>query len=297
MSNARSHILSLILKQFKSRASFDENGIDAYRSVLENNRLFFRLGSSVSVEKFTIDHIESTWITPKSKTGSRIIMYTHGGGYVAGSINSHLDLASRICMETGSKVLLFNYRLAPEHPFPEGLHDVQTVYHWVMANFKGTHRICLAGDSAGGGLTLALLAGLLKEKSTLPECIALVSPWLDLECKNPTYETCRDKDPMIDPDDLKYVARLYTDQPLSDPMISPINNSFKGLPPILIQAGDNEVLKDDSRILARKLEADCVNVQLEIWEDMFHVWHYFARVLPEGVRAIQQMADFIKSHA
>lgn len=301
MSNARSRILSLILKQFKSRASFDEQGINAYRAVLENNAVFFRLGSRVSVEKFSIGHIDAAWIIPQNSepakgSPERLIMYTHGGGYIAGSINSHLDLVSRISLATGFRVLLFNYRLAPEYPFPQGLQDVRAVYAWIMENYGDNHRISLAGDSAGGGLTLALLAGLLKEGLPLPACTALISPWLDLECKNRSHETCREKDPMISPDDLKIVARLYTDKPLFDPMISPINNDFKGLSPVLIQVGDNEVLKDDSRNLAQKLESDGVNVHLELWEEMFHVWHYFARVLPQGDQAIEQLAGFISSY-
>ncbi len=296
MIRTRSHILTLIFRYLKNRATFDATGIDQYRAVLEKNAGVLNLDSRVWAEKFSIKHIDACWFYPKNTQPDRIIMLTHGGGYIAGSIKSHTDLASRICRHTQSKVLLFNYRLAPEHPFPKGLDDVKTVYDWISKNHGHTHKICLAGDSAGGGLTLALLAGLLKNKAPLPACSVLISPWIDLECKNASHETHREKDPMFNPDDLKLVARLYTDKPLSDPFVSPINNNFKGLSPTLIQAGDNEVLRDDSKLLAEKLKTAGVDVQLEIWDHMFHVWHYFARYIPEGKEAIIQLSEFIKQH-
>ena len=223
-------------------------------------------------------------------------MFT-GGGYIAGSMVSHRDLASRIAMASNAKCLIFNYRLAPEHPFPEGLEDVKKVYQWLSDTFQSSQKISLVADSAGAGLALALLSILLKERYPLPACSVLISPWIDLECKNSSHMTNQDKDPMLSQRILQKTARLYTDRDLSDPLISPINSDLSGISPVLIQAGEHEVLLDDSKILTKRLNRVGATVQLEIREGMFHVWHYFAKYLSEGREAIQQIGEFIKTYA
>lgn len=292
-----SHILSAIFRQLKSRPGFDAVGIEQYRKLLEKSALAFKPDTSMEIMPFHIDAIEAEWIRPAKHDSSRIIMYVHGGGYIAGSTVSHRDLASRIAGASHTRVLIFNYGLAPEHPFPEGLLDVKRVYQWLTDTYGDTHNISLVGDSAGAGLALSLLSELLRETLPLPACTALISPWADLECKNNSHIENQEKDPMLSQETLKKTARYYTDKDLSTPLVSPINCDFTGSPPLLIQTGGHEVLVDDSKILAKKLEAAGVTVQLEIWEGMFHVWHYFARYLPEGRQAIGHIADFIKAHS
>jgi acetyl esterase/lipase len=297
MTNRTSHILSAIFRQLKSRPTVESVGVEHYRLLLEKSVLAFKPDKSVKAIPFHIQAIEAQWLVPVDHDENRIIMYIHGGGYIAGSIKSHRDLASRIATACGAKVLIFNYRLAPEHPFPQGLTDVKTVYQWLLDNYRNTYKISLVGDSAGAGLTLALLSGLLMERSPLPVCSVLISPWIDLECKNNSHVKNREKDPMLSQSVLKKTARLYTDQDLSTPLISPINNNFSGITPILIQTGEHEILIDDSKLLARKLKASGATVKLEIWEEMFHVWHYFAKYLSEGRQAIQQMGKFVQTYS
>ncbi len=297
MAKTSAHILSAIFRQLKSRPSFDSIGIRQYRKLLEKSALAFKPDKSVKMESLNINGIQAAWLTPADPHQGRIIMYVHGGGYMAGSITSHRDLAARIAMACKARVLIFNYRLAPEHPFPQGLEDVITVFQWLNDTRGPSHKISLAGDSAGGGLALALLSRLLADKQPLPACIVLISPWIDLECKSNSHVENREKDPMLSREILEKTARLYTDKPLSSPLISPINNDFSGSCPVLIQTGEHEVLADDSKILAKKLKAAGVEVQMEIWEEMFHVWHYFARYLSQGRQAIQHIGDFIKTHS
>ena len=297
MSKRTSRILSAIFRQLKSRPNFESVGIEPYRQLLEKSALVFKPHNAIKVEPFCIKTIEAQWLNPLQQNKNRILLYVHGGGYIAGSIKSHQDLASRIAIASEAKALIFNYRLAPEHPFPEGLTDVKTVYQWLTSKYGDTHKISLVGDSAGAGLTLALLAGLLNDGHPLPTCAALISPWIDLECKNKAHLENHEKDPMLTQTVLKKTARLYTDKDLSNPMISPINNNFSGLSPVLIQAGEHEVLINDSKILAQKLKEAGTTVQLEIWEEMFHVWHYFAKYLSEGRKAIHHIGNFIKQYS
>lgn len=297
MSKMTSRILSAIFRHLKSRPTFESVGIEPYRKLLEKSAIAFKPDKSIKAEPFRINAIEAQWLLPLHHHEKRVVLYIHGGGYIAGSINSHKDLASRIAIASDAKVLIFNYRLAPEHPFPEGLTDVKAVYQWVTDNFQDSHKISLVADSAGAGLTLALLSGLLTDGLPLPICSVLISPWIDLECKNTSHIENQEKDPMLSQSILKKTARLYTDKDLSDPLISPVNNNFTGISPVLIQAGEHEVLVDDSKILSKKLMDAGAAVQLEIWEDMFHVWHYFARYLSEGRQAIQHIGNFIKKYS
>jgi len=297
MNKKTSIILSAIFKHLKSQPTFEAIGIKSYRNLLEKSAKAFKPDKSIKLESFCIKSIEAQWLLPLHYNKKRIIMYIHGGGYIAGSINSHRDLASRIALASNAKVLIFNYRLAPEHPFPSGLMDVKTVYQWLEDNFLYPHRISLVADSAGAGLGLALLSELPAKGRTLPSCSVLISPWIDLECKNKSLIENQGKDPMLGQDILKKTARLYTDQDLSLPLISPINNDFSKSSPILIQAGGQEVLIDDSIILAENLKTSGVEVQLEIWKEMFHVWHYFAKYLSQGRLAVKQIGDFIKKYS
>ena len=292
-----SRIISSIFRYLKTRPTFESVGIEPYRQLLEKGAAAFKPDASVKMKPFQINHIPAQWIIPPNADEKRTILYIHGGGYIAGSINSHKDLASRIALAAQGKILIFNYSLAPEKPFPAGLNDCKTIYQWLLSQTGPDDRICLGGDSAGGGLALALLAVILEEKMPLPHCSVLISPWIDLECNRSSHVENALKDPMLSPDVLKKTARLYTDKPLTHPLISPIHNTFEGITPVLIQAGENEVLLDDTKYLAQKLRAAEATVELEIWKDMFHVWHYFAKYLSEGQKAIKVIGKFIRQHS
>jgi epsilon-lactone hydrolase len=298
MTTTSSHILCAIFRQLRSRPGFDSIGIKKYRERLEKSALAFKPDKSIETESFHIKNIEAQWLLPLHHNEKHIVMHIHGGGYVAGSIKSHRDLASRIAIACEAKVLIFNYRLAPEYPFPAGLEDVKTIYQWLTNKYTDGYKISIVADSAGAGLSLGLLSMALQESLPLPVCSVLLSPWVDLECKNSSLVENQNKDPLLSLDSLQKTARLYTDHDdLSNPLISPVNNDFSGICPILIQTGANEVLIDDSKILAQKLERAGAIVQLDIWDEMFHVWHYFARYLSEGQQAINEIGDFIKKYS
>jgi acetyl esterase/lipase len=294
MKKYNPRILNAVLKQIKSRPGFEDIGIEQYRLMLEKSASMFRAHKNIKKHRFTMASLEAAWLEPSDYKNKDIVLYIHGGGFIAGSIKTHKDIASRLAIASGAKVLLFNYRLAPEHPFPCGLEDVKTIYTEIADLYSSSHKISIAGDSAGACLGLSLLTCLRSSGLPMPESAVFISPWADLECKGGSHETNSKKDPMLTTRMLKRTARLYTDQDLSSALISPVNGDFSGICPCLIQVGENEILLDDSKILAKKIESAGSHVNLEIWENMFHVWHYFARYLPEAEQAIQHMGDFIK---
>lgn len=296
MSKQTSRILSSIMFQINRRPSVDIIGAARYRQLLEKSARVFKPDPGIRTDRFDINGIPAEWLIPKIYTPRSVIFYIHGGGFITGSIRSHRDLASRLATAARAKVLIFNYRLAPEHPFPAGLDDVRQVYSWLLCTCDTDYRICIAGDSAGGNLALSLLAEQSKDSRSLPVCTVLFSPWTDLSCSSGSHESNRKKDFMLNKKTLETTARFYTDQDLSNPLISPIHHRFEGLPPLLIQVGENEVLLDDSVRLANKIKQEGGIVQLEVWNGMFHVWHYFAKYLSEARDAIKDAGRFIQKH-
>jgi len=297
MNKTTPQTLSAILRHLKQWPSFETVGLQQYRKLLEKGAAAFKQDQSVKINYVKFHHIDAAWLTPDNCQGKQTILYFHGGGYIAGSINSYKDLASRIAKASHSKALIFNYRLAPEDRFPAGLEDAKKSWEWLLSQDLSPKQIAFVSDSAGSGLCLALLSQLLKAGDPLPFCAVFISPWIDLECKSSSFEMNRLKDPMLSGKQLLAAAHLYTDQPLNDPLVSPINNDFTGLCPILIQTGENEILLDDSRILAKKAGVAGTDVTFEIWENMFHTWHYFAKYIAAGRQAIDKIGEYIKKKA
>lgn len=300
MENIPSRILSAIFRHLKSRPTFESVGISEYRTLLDQSARAFRPDPKTVFTPFALAHMNAAWLIPEDPAPGKVILYVHGGGYIAGSIRSHRDLASRIARAAGMRTLLFEYRLAPEHPFPAGADDVALA--WEFLNSQTTSSglspaVSVVGDSAGGGLCLGLLARLDRENAPFPACAALMSPWADLTCTLDSHRVNREKDPMLSRSVLKKAARLYTDRPLDDLQVSPLRYPFRKMCPLLIHAGTDEVLLDDSKTLARMVSSRLgTPVELEIYNQMFHVWHYFARYLPEGRRAVDRIGRFLRSH-
>ncbi len=289
-----SRVLSIVLKHISSRPSLESIGVQQYRALLEKSASMFKIDTTVHYEKVNLDSVQAAWITPPNFTDEKVVLYLHGGGFIAGSINSHRDLVTRIAKASRAKVLIIDYRLAPEHKFPAGLNDAFNSYKWLLNNKISPENIVVAGDSAGGGLALSLLL-LIKEKGlAVPGAAVFLSPWVDLECRGKSHLKNKEKDPMLNHDMLFSTAKFYADNnKLSNPLISPLNGDLSGLCPMLIQAGSNEILKDDAVMLSDKAQQSGVDAKLEIWDGMFHVWHYFAKYLLEGRKAIERIGSFI----
>ena len=222
----------------------------------------------------------------------RGVLYFHGGGYVMGSLDTHTELMGRISRACQAPVLGIDYRLAPEHPYPAAVEDAVASYDRLQANGIEPHRIIIAGDSAGGGLTLACLLALKAQGKPQPAGAVLLSPWTDLTGSGESVKTRAAADPMVSPDVLEPMAALYRgDVDASEPGVSPLFGGLEGLPPLLIQVGDAEVLLDDSTRLADRAEAAGVDIDLQVFDGAFHVFQATPD-LPESAEALASIGAF-----
>jgi epsilon-lactone hydrolase len=204
---------------------------------------------------------------------------------------------ARLARAARARALLIDYRLAPENPFPAAVEDATATYRWLIAQGRQPRKIALAGDSAGGGLTLATLLALRDARTPLPACAVPISPWTDLEGTGTSVKTKASRDPMVRETDLRRYAALYAgNADPRNPLISPLHGDYRGLPPLLIQVGEAEIILDDSTRVAELAKQAGVQVDLEVWDEMVHVWHVFAKLLPEGQQAIEKVGSYVSSH-
>jgi acetyl esterase/lipase len=247
-------------------------------------------------EKVDAGGVAAEWVTAPGCDPARAVLYLHGGGYVIGSINTHRRLAYDISAASGARVLVIDYRLAPEHPFPAAVDDAATAWRWLLQQGFATSRLAIAGDSAGGGLTLATLVNLRDQKLGLPACAVAISPWVDLEGMGNSITARAAQDPMVQKDGLLWMAGLYLNgKDAKTPLAAPLHAELKGLPPILVQVGTAETLLDDATRIAEKLHAAGVDVRLAIWPNMLHVFPLFAPILSEGRDGCLEIGGFIRS--
>ncbi len=239
--------------------------------------------------------VPAEWIEAPGADASRAVLYLHGGGYVMGSLKSHRDLMGRISRAARARVLGLDYRLAPEHPFPAAVDDGLAGYRFLLNQGFQPSRLAIAGDSAGGGLTVATLLAARDAGVALPAAAVCLSPWVDLEGTGESMKTRLQVDPIASPQGTHLLAQAYLgNRSLRTPLASPLYADLKGLPPLLIQVGDHEVLLDDSTRLAERARTAGVKVKLEIWPEMVHVWQLFASILPEGQQAVDGLGSFLR---
>jgi len=267
--------------------------LDALRKGME--KVAFKVADDVKVENVVVAGRAAEWVRAPGSQPGRAILYLHGGGYVMGSINTHRALAGEISRAAQAAVLLVDYRLAPETPFPAAVEDGVASYRWLLQQgFKPQH-LAIAGDSAGGGLTMATLVSARDQGLPMPAAAVPISPWSDLTCVNESYQTRAAADPMVTPGGINRMAGVYLQgKDAKHPYASPNYADLRSLPPLLIHVGRDEVLLDDSIKLDAKAKADGVNSTLEVWDDMIHVWHAFHPMLPEGKQAITRVGAFLR---
>ena len=270
--------------------------IDDARVALDQLATIAPLPKDTKLENIDVDGIPAAWVSTPEVAKDKVILYLHGGGYIGGSITSHKDLAQRISRVSKAKALLLDYRLAPEHPFPAALEDSTRAYNWLV-DTEGylPQNIVIAGDSAGGGLTVATLVKLRDDGMALPAAAVCLSPWTDLALTGDSMKEKVHEDPFVTPDDLMFSASMYLGKTdLKNPYASPLYANLKDLPPLCIQVGTAELLLDDAIRLATRAKEAGVEVQLDIWEDMVHVFQAFAVLAPESQEGIEKIGEFIK---
>ncbi len=248
-------------------------------------------------EPLSANGVAAEWVTAPGADATRAVLYLHGGGYLMGSLNTHRDLMGRISRAANARVLGLDYRLAPEHPFPAAVEDGVAGYRFLLNQGLAPARLAIAGDSAGGGLTLATLVAARDAGLPLPAAAVCLSPWVDLEGTGESMKTRLHVDPIASPQGTSLLAQAYLgNRSLRTPLASPLYADLKGLPPLLIQVGDHEVLLDDSTRIAERARAAGVKVKLEVWPEMVHVWQLFAGILPEGQQAVDGIGSFLREY-
>jgi monoterpene epsilon-lactone hydrolase len=227
-----------------------------------------------------------------TQTSPGVLLYLHGGGFVCGSPRTHRQLAARISASAGLPVLLLDYRLAPEHPFPAAAEDALTAYRWLLS--EGYTQILVGGDSAGGHLTACLLADIAEAKLPMPDAAILLSPFLDLTGSELADRDAILRDPFIPPEYALWCGKAYAGEMLSHARLDVLKVRKHGWPPVLIQVGDTECLLGDSERMAESLNRDGGYCELQVWPGQVHVFHWFAPFLPEANAALRHIGDFVR---
>ena len=268
--------------------------LEKHRSSAEAFSKLITPNLMVEAEAFSIDEIKCEWVRPKfAHRKDSLILYCHGGGYISGGLGYAGVLASKLAAHTGLEVVSFAYRLAPENPYPAQLTDAMTVWDYLMKLGYGAREIIVAGDSAGGNLALELCLKLKEEGRILPKALILMSPWTDLTCTNGSYNTYKDKDPMLTYEYVNSARIAYAgvDVDYSVPELSPINADLSNMPSTLIQVGSNEILRDDSERLAKKYCKYDSLYRLEIYPGGWHVFQQMP--IHKASQALNNVKDFI----
>jgi acetyl esterase/lipase len=258
------------------------------------NRVALLSPTTSRTELVTVAGMAAEWQLPADLEPRRVVLYLHGGGYVSGSPRTHRAITARLAQLAPARVLVIDYRLAPESPYPAALEDAWAAYWWLLTNGTPAHQIVLAGDSAGGGLTVALLLALRDAHVPLPAAAVCLSPWLDLALTGQSVNNDRGADylnrSVLATSADMYLAGIDPQTPLASPLYADLH----GLPPMLLQAGTAELLLDDSIRFAARAHAAEIDLQLETWPEMIHVWHFTFLIQPKARAAMRRVAHFIR---
>lgn len=290
-AQCRQHLMEHIAPVFRGGASLGRQ-----RRVLDAMGSATELPPGLVVRPAELAGRPCEWLQSPGDRDDQVLLYLHGGGYVLGSCASHRGLVSHLARACGLTAVVPEYRLAPEHPFPAGLDDALAGYHALLASGLDPARIVLGGDSAGGGLALAVLLALRDAGAPSPAAAILLSPFTDLTCTGETLTTRAAIDPWLNPMFFDPLAQLYAgphDRAL--PLLSPLFGDLRGLPPLRIHVGDHEVLLSDSTRLAERARAAGVDVAIEVWPELWHVFQFFAPTLPEARRSLEQLGAFVRA--
>jgi len=274
----------------------------AARDINKFRRLWKRIGAllipafGVRIETDEISGLHAEWLTPKDCMDGKLLLYLHGGGYIVGGCDMYRQMVSHIARAGQIRTLLPEYRLSPEHKYPAAIDDVVAVYRSLLDMGMRAEDIIFAGDSAGGGLAMATMLALRDANEPMPAAAVLLSPFLDVTGSGDSMRTRRDQDPWFRAEDLVIIADHYCEpHQCSFPMVSPVLANIEGLPPMFIQVGDHEILLSDSERIADACVAAGINVELEVWPEMWHVFQMFIGKMPEARRAIDKMGLYIQS--
>jgi len=285
--------LAALIKTLRARPVPEKPDVAWLRQNFEDLVSAFRVADRIVSDPISAGGVPGEWLRPAGADRERAILYLHGGAYVIGSVRTYRDLVWRMARAAAVSALAIDYRLAPEHPFPAAVDDAVAAYRWLIEQVDPS-RVVIAGDSAGGGLTLATLVALRDTRVPLPAAAVCLSPWVDLEGLGESMTTKADVDPMILREPLLELAQMYLGgaDPRT-PLAAPLYADLAGLPPLLVQVGTAEMLLDDATRLAERARAADVDVTLSVYEDMIHVWQLFP-LLDDTKRAVAEIGTYVR---
>jgi acetyl esterase/lipase len=304
MASIRSKIINTLLRNrhlFQGKWCKEvftaETSIDDFRALCEKGAARYnKLPAGIQSREAEICGMKSLWVYPQEAPAEKVVLYVHGGGYVSGSCSDHRGVVAKFAAANGYRHLLFEYRLAPEFPFPAALDDALAVYEYLLANGYNAGDILIAGESAGGGLSLALLLAIKDKGLEMPAAAVAISPWTDLSCSGESYHT-KNKVSVAPLDSWNVFAQHYAGgQDVKNPLISPLFGDLSDLPPLFIIAGMDDELFDDGRVFAEKAREQGVDVTFRAGKGMVHCYPLLAPMFPEATAAMKEISGFIRKN-
>jgi acetyl esterase/lipase len=288
--------LAFLLKAMKENPLELAVPLPQARQNLDTMLAALPVAADLKFDNANANGVPGLWGEAPGVDRKRVILYLHGGGYVLGTAKGYRSLAAEVARASKARCFAVDYRLAPEHPFPAAIDDAVTAYRWLVDQGISPKSIGIAGDSAGGGLTLTTLLAIRDAGLPLPAAGVLISPWLDLDNSGPSMTSKLSVDPSLEKQGLDLMASGYrlgvTAETPRRALLAPLEADLKGLPPLLIQVGSHEVLLDDSTRLATRAAAADVETHLAAWPQMIHVWHLFGFMLSEARDAVREAGTF-----
>ncbi len=293
MASLQAHFLDFVIRQQVKRRMSGKTDLASVRQSMQRSTL--PAPSGVTFTPATVGGIPGEWVRPSRGAASSTLLYLHGGGYFACSPKTHRPITGAYA-RSGFAVFVPDYRLAPEHPFPAAVEDAEAAWHGLVADGHAPRSIGVSGDSAGGGLCLALMLSLRDKDAALPAAAALFSPWTDLAGTGGSVVSNAERDAMFWAPGLVKAGALYLGgAPPTDPLASPHYADLRRLPPMLVHVGEREILRDDSVRLAENARSAEVPVDLHVWPVVPHVWQ-LARFVPEARRSLDLASAFLRQH-
>lgn len=275
---------------------FDSNtSIAEFRERCEKGaEKYAKIPKEISVKQMLIEGIKSEFLIPKGANDKYIIMFVHGGGYVSGSCSDHRGFVAKLAFNVGITSLLYEYRLAPEAPFPAALDDSLAIYEWLLKTGYSSENIIIAGESAGGGLSLAILLALKERNISLPKACVAISPWTDLTCSSDSYKTKNHLSPAPLDSWLVFSKYYAGKENPTNPLISPLFGDLRGLPPIFINSAEDDELFEDGEKFYLKAKKCGVDVTFRAGQGMIHCYPLLSPMFKEAKQAMDEIIEFIK---
>ncbi|MGQ0482213.1 MAG: alpha/beta hydrolase [Pseudonocardia sp.] len=297
MTSTESKYLADIYAEWLGRMTAEpEMQLPAMRDLFEEWHLVTGEPTEVTYAEVDADGVPSVWCVPLGCATDRVVLYTHGGGFVVGSRHTHRKLAGHLAKAIGCRALVVDYRRAPEHPFPAQLDDSVRAYRWLLAQGIEPGHIATAGDSAGGNLAISVALKLRDDGDPLPAALLPMSPWLDMEHKGETLESNAATDALVQRPILEGMSTMFlgADGSATDPLANPLYADPAGLPPIFMNVGGHETLLDNAQRFEAMAKRAGVEVRLDVADGMQHVYPFLAGRAPEGDKAVNDMAAWVR---